>query len=115
MHHASIPGISIVTALFGAMAYQPRWWGPKKSQTSSSDPGLLFDPKQPCSFCSGLWEVTTNPDLLLLLLLVTRLLPRDGGMAEDHGAPEAGQLPRVWTRGYKETESRQRVSGAKSP
>ena len=52
---------------------------------------------------------------LLLLLLFTRPLPRDGGMAEDHGAPEAGQLPRVWTRGHKETESRQRVSGAKSP
>ena len=51
----------------------------------------------------------------LLLLLVTRPLPRDGGMAEDHGAPEAGQLPRVWTRGRTETESRQRVSGAKSP
>ena len=53
--------------------------------------------------------------LLLLLLLFTRPLPRDGGMAEDHGTPEAGQLPRVWTRGHKETESRQRVSGAKSP
>ena len=52
---------------------------------------------------------------LLLLLLITRPLPRDGGMAEDHGAPEAGQLPRVWTRGHRETESRQRVSGAKSP
>ena len=51
----------------------------------------------------------------LLLLLVTRPLPRDGGMAEHHGAPEAGQLSRVWTRGRKETESRQRVSGAKSP
>ena len=37
-----------------------------------------------------------------LLLLVTRPLPRDGGMAEDHGAPEAGQLPRVWARGRKE-------------
>ena len=24
-------------------------------------------------------------------------------MAEDHGAPEAGQLPRVWTRGPRET------------
>ena len=54
-------------------------------------------------------------DMLLLLLLVTRPLSRDGGMVEDHGAPEAGQLPRVWTRGRKETESRQRVSGAKSP
>ena len=52
---------------------------------------------------------------LLLLLLFTRPLPRDGGMAEDHGAPEAGQLPRVWTRGRKEIKSRQRVSGAKSP
>ena len=32
-------------------------------------------------------------------------------MVEDHGAPEAGQLPRVWTRvSYrKKTESRQRV------
>ena len=48
-----------------------------------------------------------------LLLLVTRPLPRDGGMADGHGAPEAGQLPRVWTRGRTETESRQRVSGAR--
>ena len=52
---------------------------------------------------------------LLLLLLFTRPLPRDGGMAEDHGAPEAGQLPKVWTRGRRETKSRQKVSGAKSP
>ena len=52
---------------------------------------------------------------LLLLLVFTRPLPRDGGMAEDHGAPEAEQLPRVWTRGCKEIESRQRVSDAKSP
>ena len=36
-------------------------------------------------------------------------------MVEDHGAPEAGQLPRVWTRGRRETDCRQRVSGAKSP
>ena len=53
--------------------------------------------------------------IFLLLLLVTRPLPWDGGMEEDHGAPEAGQLPMVWTRGRTETESRQRVSGAKSP
>ena len=30
-----------------------------------------------------------------LLLLFTRPFPRDGGMAEDHGAPEPGQLPMV--------------------
>ena len=53
--------------------------------------------------------------VLLLLLLITRPLPRGGGMADNHGAPEAGQLPRVWTRGHRETESRQRVSGVKSP
>ena len=50
-----------------------------------------------------------------VVVVVTRLLPRDGGMAEDHGAPEAGKFPKVWTRHCKETESRQRVSGAKSP
>ena len=56
-----------------------------------------------------LFSILTNSCLVVrsLLLLVTRLLPRDGGMAEDHGAPEAGQLPKVWTRGRKETESRQ--------
>ena len=26
-------------------------------------------------------------------------------MAEDHGAPDAGQLSRAWTRGRRETES----------
>ena len=45
----------------------------------------------------------------LLLLLVTRPLPRAGSMAEDHGAPEAGQFSSVWTRGRRETESCQRV------
>ena len=50
-----------------------------------------------------------------IVVVVTRPLVRDGGMAEDDGAPEAGQLSRVWTRGRKETESHQRVSGAKSP
>ena len=53
--------------------------------------------------------------LLLLLLLITQPLLRDGGMADNHGAPQAGQLPRTWTRGRRETESPQRVSGAKSP
>ena len=52
--------------------------------------------------------------ILLFLLLVTRPLPRDGCMAENHRAPEAKQLPRVWTTGCKETESRQRVSYAKT-
>ena len=56
-----------------------------------------------------------NKLVLLLLLLITRPLPRDGGMAEDHGASESGKLPIAWTRGPTETESRQRLSGAKSP
>ena len=39
------------------------------------------------------------------VVVVARPLPRDGGMAEDHGAPEDGQLPRAWTRDRRETES----------
>ena len=39
------------------------------------------------------------------LVVVTRPFPRDGGIAEDHGPPEAGHLPRAWTRGRRETES----------
>ena len=60
-------------------------------------------------------QYAEGPLSSLLLLLVTRPLPRDGGMAEHHGAPESEKLPRVWTRGRKETVTRQRVSGAKSP
>ena len=64
---------------------------------------------------TGIKLLDNKSNALMLLLLFTRPLPRDGGMEEDHGAPEAGQFPRVWTRGRKEIESRQRVSGAKSP
>ena len=62
-------------------------------------------------------KAKVQPGSLLIpkcMLLITRLLPRDGGMAEDHGALEARQHSRAWTRGRTETESRQRVSGAKS-
>ena len=45
----------------------------------------------------------------------TRPLSKDGGMAKYHGALEAGKLSRAWTRGRRETESRQRANGAKSP
>ena len=37
------------------------------------------------------------------VVVAIRPLPRDGGMAEDHGAPEAGQISRAWTRGRRET------------
>ena len=46
--------------------------------------------------------------IVLLLLLITRPLPRDGSMAEDHGAPETGQVPRVWTRGHRELPKSER-------
>ena len=36
-------------------------------------------------------------------------------MAENHGAPEAGRLSRIWTRGRKETDNHQKAGGAKSP
>ena len=44
-------------------------------------------------------------DMLNQHVVVSRSLPRDGGMAEDHGPTEASQLPRAWARGCKETES----------
>ena len=56
---------------------------------------------------------TSDEDVVVVVHYPT--LPRDGGMAEDHGAPEAVQLSRAWTRRRRETESRQRVSGEKSP
>ena len=37
--------------------------------------------------------------------VATRPLTRVGGMAEDHGASEARQLPRAWTRGSRDRES----------
>ena len=51
---------------------------------------------------------------VVIVVVVVILLPSDGGMAEDHRAPEARQLPRAWTRGRRETDSRQKASGAKS-
>ena len=48
-------------------------------------------------------------------VFVTKLLPRDGDMAEDHGTLEAEHLPRAWARGWGETQSLQRASGAKNP
>ena len=50
-----------------------------------------------------------------VVVVVVRPLPRDGNMAEDHGAPEAGKLSRAWTRGRRETKSLQKMSCAKSP
>ena len=51
----------------------------------------------------------------VVVVVVTRPLPRNEGMAEDHGSLEPGQFPMAWTRGRRETESRQTVSGAKNP
>ena len=47
-----------------------------------------------------------------VIVIVTRPLPRDGGMAEELGAPEARKLPMASTRGRRETENRRRASGA---
>ena len=42
------------------------------------------------------------------IVVFTRLLPRDGDIAEDHGALQVGKLSMAWTRGRRETESRQK-------
>ena len=46
-----------------------------------------------------------QPEALCVVVVVTRPLVKDGGIAEDHGALEAGQLPRAWTRCLREIES----------
>ena len=48
------------------------------------------------------------------VVVVTRPLPRDGGMVEYHKPQKPGNFPAPGPE-VVETESRQRVSGAKSP
>ena len=48
------------------------------------------------------------------LVVVTRLLPRDGGMAEDHGAPEAGQFSRAYTRDRRKTRESPKSEGRRA-
>ena len=54
-------------------------------------------------------------DSIIVVVVVVRPLLRSGDMTENHEAPEAGKPFKAWTRSHRETESRQRVSGAKSP
>ena len=49
----------------------------------------------------GGWIPAIDNDVVVVV--VTRPLPRNGGMAGNYRAPEAGQLSRVWTRGRTET------------
>ena len=55
------------------------------------------------------WQLIVNA-----VVAVTRLLSRDGGMARDHGAPEAGQLPRPGLE-VAEKKNCRRASGSKIP
>ena len=71
--------------------------------------------KSRSDLCDFGWHTCLKHQLSLVVVVVTRPLPRDGGVAEDHGAPETGQIPRAWTRGRKETQSCERVSNAKGP
>ena len=51
---------------------------------------------------------------VVVVIVATQPLPRDGDVVEDHGAPEAGKLSRAWTKARKEIESRQKASSARS-
>ena len=53
--------------------------------------------------------------MVVVVAVVTQLLSKDGGMAEDTCIPEAGKLSRVWIRGHRETKNRQKARGARSP
>ena len=46
--------------------------------------------------------------IVFLFVVATRPLLRDEVMVEDHGAPEARQLPRTWTRGRRESSKSKR-------
>ena len=52
--------------------------------------------------------------MTLHVVVDTRPLTRDEGMVEDHGAQKAGQFPKIWIRGHRQTKSHQRVSSAES-
>ena len=57
----------------------------------------------------------SSMDRLIAVVVLILPLPRDGSMAENHGASEAEQLPRAWNRNRIVTESHQRASAAKIP
>ena len=60
-------------------------------------------------------SISQLPVVVVVVVVAYSTLPRDGGMAENHGAPETGQLLRACARGRRETESRQRASGVENP
>ena len=47
-----------------------------------------------------------------MVVVVTRLLANDGGMAEGHGPPEAGQISKAWIRGRMQKSERRKESVA---
>ena len=52
-----------------------------------------FDDSSSSSFQTST-EICEVESDVVVVVVVTRLLPRNGGMAENHGAPESGQLLR---------------------
>ena len=56
---------------------------------------------------------TLSYEAVRAAVIVTPPFPRDGGLAEDHGAPEAGQFPRAWTSGRRDSVPKERT--AQSP
>ena len=70
----------------------------------------MLPEEQVAEECKRKWKV---PNVFYFIVssqrvVVTRPLPRDEGMAENHGVPEAGQFPKAWTRGRRETKSERR-------
>ena len=57
----------------------------------------------------SLYRIVSN---ITTIVVITRPLPRNGGMTENHGAPEPGQLSRTWK---PEMIERQRVAKERAP
>ena len=68
-------------------------WGAKSTNDTTDQCFLWPDTIMNIAKYLNALKDKSNNDMLLLL--ITRPLLRDGGMAEDHGAPRAGQLPRA--------------------
>ena len=124
MHKVTISPVFFSVTWKGYEGPEAQTWEPKENLLSCEDllnvSRCVFTSCAPTAGKFVLFIKVVGISLYIqfvkyLLLLFTRPLLRDRGMAGDHGAPEAGELPRVWTRGRRETESRQRVSGAKRP
>ena len=75
---------------------------------------LLQNHQKYSSFTIDIQNYYLLVTIFVVVVVATGPLARDESTTENREVPEAGKLPRAWTRGSRETKSRQKPSGAKS-